>query len=142
MYYCLYGTEFREVIEIDGINTAILSKKGNAYRVWILGDDKESFVFEENGVFAHGKTLKEARESLIYKIGNRDTSLYEGYKLNTIVSKEEAIKMYRIITGACEYGVKRFVESQTKTKKKYRVSEIIEITDGQYGNDELRRFFK
>jgi hypothetical protein len=139
--YCLYKSEFREVLIIDGTKTCILNKKGQSYRVWVVGDDKESFVFEENGVYAHGKTLKEARDSLVYKIGDRDSSKYKEYGLDTKVSKDEAIKMYRVITGSCEYGVKRFIESQGKLKKNYTIKEIIEITHGQYGDDKFKHFF-
>ena len=49
--------------------------------------------------------------------------------------------MYRIITGSCEYGVKSFIESQGKLKKKYSVEEIIKLTENQYGNSEFKGFF-
>lgn len=79
---------------------------------------------------------------MIYKISNRDTSAYSNYNLDTVVSFEEAIKMYRTITGACEFGTKSFVQSLEKTKKQYKISEIIEITHGQFGNEKFIEFFK
>jgi hypothetical protein len=139
--YCLYDKQFREVIEIDGIKSAILNKKNNIYKVWNLGGDKTSYIVFENDIYSHGKTIKEARESFVYKISNRDTSQYNDLKLDTVLSFNEAIVAYRVITGACEYGVKMFVVN-LKVKKKYTVKEIIELTKNQYGNDTFSNFIK
>ena len=130
----------------DGILSKIVSKKGNIYKVVNHGEDKQSYLIErQNGdkkVYSHGKTLKEARDSLTYKIGDRDTTAFESMDLDTVLTKEECIVMYRTITGACEEGTKYFVESQDKVKKKYKISEIIEATKGQFGNELLIKFFK
>ena len=99
-------------------------------------------MVEKDGVYSHGATLKEAKESLIYKISDRDKSMYEDYTLETVVTFEDAVKMYRVITGACEAGTRNFVESLTKRKKKYKVAEIIEQTQGQYGNETFKEFFE
>ena len=126
----------------DGILSRIVSKKGNIYKVINHGDTKQSYLIEKNGLYAHGKTLKEARDSLVYKISDRDTTAYESMTLDTVLTKEECIVMYRAITGACEEGTKYFVESQDKVKRKYKISEIIEATKGQFGNELLIKFFK
>ena len=131
----------------DDILAKIIEKKRNVYKIQIAGKTETSYcLMVENGddelpTFSHGKTIKEARESLIYKISNRDTSVYKNYKLDTVVSFEEAIRMYRTITGACEFGTKNFVQSLSKTKKKYKISEIIKITENQFGNETFREFF-
>ena len=144
-FYCLYNHEFCEYAEFDNIKCAILSKKGNVYKT-VLFDDfnsgKITYVIEKDGVYSHGDTIKDAKESFIYKISNRDTSAYENYTKDTIVSFEEAIKMYRAITGACEAGTRYFVESLDKVKKEYSIAEIIEITQGQYGSEEFKNFFE
>ena len=87
--------------------------------------------------------VKEAKESLIYKITDRDKSDYEDYTLDTEVTHEEAIKMYRVITGACEAGTRHFVENVlAKKKEKYTVKEIIKLTEGKYGNETLKEFME
>jgi hypothetical protein len=48
--------------------------------------------------------------------------------------------MYRVITGACAYGVKSFVESRPKLKKSYSVKEIIDLTEGHFGHAEFKKF--
>jgi hypothetical protein len=51
--------------------------------------------------------------------------------------------MYRVITGACEFGVKNFIEqNKIDEKKTYTIKEIINITSGQYGNQKLQEFFQ
>ena len=132
-------------MEFDGIKSIILSKRRNVYKTVCFSDIAErkiTYVIEKDGVYSHGDTVKEAKESFIYKISNRDTSSYENYTKDTIVSFEEAIKMYRAITGACEAGTRHFVESLDKVKKEYSIAEIIEITKGQYGSEEFKNFFE
>ena len=114
---------------------------GTLYSVEIIGKKKKSYCIESDGVYSHGDTIKEARESLIYKIGDRDKSSYADWKLDTKVTKRGAIESYRVITGACEEGAIEFMKSQESKKRKYTVKEIIEITKGQYGNEEYESFF-
>ena len=127
----------------DRILARIITKKKNVYKIQIVGRTKISYCIEVDGTFSHGATLKEAKESLIYKITDRDKSDYEDYTLDTEVTHEEAIKMYRVITGACEAGTRHFVENVLAEKKeKYTVKEIIKLTEGQYGNETLKEFME
>ena len=142
-YYTLYNHEFAEVEIIDNVNTIILNRKKNIIKGLYFDNLKPCYVVEKDGVYSHGDTLKEAKDSLIYKITNRDTSMYKDYTLETKVTFEEAVKMYRVITGACEGGTRNFVENVLKNKKKkYAVKEVIEETQGQYGHDRLKEFFE
>ena len=140
-FYCLYNHKFHEYAEFDGIKCAILSKKGNVYKTASFDNfngGKITYVIEKDGVYSHGETIKDAKESFIYKISNRDTSAYENYTKETVVSFEEAIKLYRAITGACEAGTKHFVKSLNEVKKEYSIAEIIEITQGNYGAEDFK----
>lgn len=50
-------------------------------RVIVCGKTEMSYVVDDdNGNYSHGKTLKEARESLKFKISNRDTSEFRAWK--------------------------------------------------------------
>jgi len=130
-------------IMADSILSKIINKKGNVYKVINYGENEESFIIKDGDVYSHGKTIKEARDSLIYKITDRDTSAYDNYTLETEVTKEEAIKMYRSITGACEGGTKYFVEqNEDKLKDKFNIKELIDLTKGQFGNTKFKEFFK
>ena len=144
-FYILYNHEFRKFVDYDGIEAAELSSKKDIHKVVTFDDfasGKITYVIEKDGVYSHGSTIKEARESFIYKISNRDTSQYKNLSLNSIVSKEDAIKMYRIITGACEFGTRHFVENLKEVKKEYSIAELIDLTCGQYGSEVFKEFFK
>ncbi len=142
IFYTLCEHKFREYREFDGIKCAVISHKKDVYKVKNFGEDFYSYVVEKDDVYAHGKTIKEARESFIYKISNRDTTPYKSMSLDSVLSFEDAIKMYRVITGACEAGTKYFVSNLPEVKKEYSIREIIELTKGQYGNETLREFFE
>ena len=117
------------------------TKTGTVYKTKLIGKDKTNYVIEVDGVFAHGDTIKRARESFMFKIADRDTSAYEGWTLDKVITKLEAIQSYRVITGACETGTRQFVQG-VKAKGKYKVSEVIELTKGQFGNEEYSEFMK
>jgi hypothetical protein len=130
----------------DGILTKIVETKrtrGGAliHKVVAVGKAKESYCIEADGVFSHGDTIKEARESLLYKVGERDTSAYSGWTRDRKMTAQEAIASYRVITGACEAGVRGFVQAHGKLKKTYTVQEVIDLTVGQYGHAEYAAFF-
>ena len=127
----------------DGILAKILEKKKNVYKIQICGQLKTSFCIEVDGQFSHGETIKQAKEDLKYKISNRDKSQYESWTLDKKITLEQAIKMYRVIAGACELGTKHFVENVLTVKKKYyTVKEVIELTKRQYNNEVLAKFFE
>ena len=64
-----------------------------------------------------------------------------GLSLDDEMTVEEAVTMYRVITGACRQGSETFVKSLGKLKEKYTVREIIEITKGQYNADKFSEYF-
>ena len=124
----------------DGIFCQVLRTLKNAFKVKVKG--KIQYVVTDGENFSHGDTIKHAKADLIYKISNRDTSQYKELTLDSVVTKAEAIQMYRVITGACEAGTKHFVGGLTKTKSKYKISELIKMTAGQYGSETFKNFFK
>ena len=135
----------KEYIKVDGIFTKIISERGNVMRVQRIAHRKvEYLVTDGAGKWAHGATLKEAKDSLIYKISNRDKSKYEAWTIDTEVTHAEAIEAYRMITGACAMGTRHFCETilGDKKKDKYTVAEVIELTKGQYGAESFEAFFK
>ena len=123
----------------DGIFCEVLRTFKSAFKIKI--GLKITFVVEVNGFYAHGETLEKARESLIYKMTDRDTSDFNKLTSNSVVTFEDAVKMYRTITGACAFGTQAFVESNGIEKRDYSVSEIIKKTRGQFGAEKLAEFF-
>lgn len=123
----------------DGIEKEIIKHRGNVYYC----SDKSYVVSDGQGNFAHGKTLKEAKEDLVYKLSTRDLAEYESLTLKSELTFAEAIQFYRSVTGACSFGTKAFVNrNKEKVKARYTVAEILKLTDGAYGYDKLKEFLK
>ena len=140
-YYTLYNGEFTEVQIIDEVPTIILKSKKGVKKGLFLNTLVSCYVVEKDGLYSHGKTLKDAKENLKYKISNRDTTEFEKYTLNDELDQITLIKMYRTITGACVAGTRNFCETH-KLPKKCTIRKAIELTEGQYGNNRFREFFE
>jgi len=141
-FYMDINGERVEHIIADGILSKVVKKRGNVYHVINHGEEQVSYLIQDGEIYSHGATLKEAKESLKYKISDRDTTPYEGLTLESTIDLTTAIKMYRTITGACEAGCKYFVEQTLQGgKPEYSVKEVIELTKGQYNHNLLVRFF-
>ena len=125
--------------------TEVDSHHGNVYRVHKLGSENQLYIVTDgDNHWAHGDTLQEARADLIYKINDRDTSMYEGMTLDDTLTFEEAIVAYRTITGACSPGTRDYIANRLPKphKEKYSIGEIITLTNGEYGSEMFSKFFK
>jgi hypothetical protein len=128
---------------VDGIFTEIVAKKSKVYRVKKIGAKEIMYlVTDGHGKWAHGDTIDDARESLIYKIGERDMSKYSQMTAENILTFAEMVECYRVITGACAAGTRGFVESVGAKKRSYSIGEVIKMTVGQFGHDNFKRFFE
>lgn len=72
---------------------------------------------------------------------DRGAEQYSGLTLDSELTPDEAITMYRVITGACRQGTQAFVDSLGKLKELYSIGEIIALTEGQYGAGQFKQFF-
>jgi hypothetical protein len=93
-----------------------------------------SFVAEKEGFTAHGETVKKAVSDLQFKIVAEKLKS-EPIEADTIIT----INHYRLITGACEFGVKSWME-QNKVKENIKASELLPILKktGAYGIDKFQ----
>ena len=131
-------------IKVDGMFTEVDSHHGNVYRVHKVGSNRQLYlVTDGDNHWAHGDTLQEARADLIYKINDRDTSMYEGMTLDDTLTFEESIAAYRTITGACSPGTRDYIANRLPKphKSKYSIGEIITLTNGEYGSGKFKEFF-
>ena len=127
----------------DGIFSEVIEKRGKIFKIKDIYDNLESFIVTDgNDNYSHGITIKKAKEDLLFKINkNKNLDSYKSLKLNSKLSFKKAIKCYRFITGACEYGVKNFIENNNIKNKDYTIKEIIDLTKNQYRNNEFKQFF-
>lgn len=125
-----------------GFLLEVVSSSSNFYKVKYIGTNKVFYlVVDDTRNFAYGETLDEAKDSLTYNISNCDTSKYRELSEDSVLTFEEAVKMYCSVTGACSQGVRRFIESMKIEKKNYTIREIFNLSTGQVGNDKLVKFF-
>ena len=140
----LFENEIGRYIKADGILAKIVEQKGNVYHIVRVGSEVNSYlVTDGEGRWSHGCTLEEAKADLLYKIIDRDKSVYENLTLDSELSFKDAIVCYRVITGACSFGTRDFIENRLgeNKKDKYTISEIIKLTEGEYGGKTFKEFF-
>ena len=130
-------------LSVDGIFGKILSHKGNIWELGEINSDKIFYLVSDNeGSYSHGATLQEAKEDLIYKITNIDKSEYKSFTLETELTFGEAVRCYRVITGACSFGVKDFVNKNNINKNiKYKIKTIIKLSKDEYQNEVFTNYF-
>ena len=59
------------------------------------------------------------------------------------LTHDDAVKCYRVITGACSSGTRDFIENRLNGNRKieYSIAEIIQLTKEEYGGVEFGKFF-
>jgi hypothetical protein len=77
----------------------------------------------------------------MFKIAERKPDEYKSIDIQKPMKFEDAVVMYRAITGACRAGIESFLKSADVKRKQYSPSQIAKITIGQYGNQTFCRFF-
>jgi hypothetical protein len=123
----------------DGILAWVISSRGKIKKVRIAGKKSESYLIsDENGNSAHGKTIKEAREDLVYKVIAKFDD-----ELPRKATGKEWVGIYRAVTGACGAGVRNFVEQTGKSlDDEYTAKQIAKLVSGQYGAEKFAEKLK
>jgi hypothetical protein len=118
------------------------SRKYGDY-TYYYGKIKGRNVISDGTYYAHCKNFKDGVLDLEFKkCKDRGADQYKHLTLDDVISKDDAIVMYRIITGACQQGTQNFVDSVENPKDSYTIKELIEMTRGQYGASTFEGFFK
>ena len=127
--------------KIDTIFCEVVKQRQNLMQVKI--NNKTAFIFNKDGIYAHGKTVKQAYYDWLFKTSDRDVSKYEGIKGDEVHDLEFWIISYRTITGACSFGTNNYLENnKEKYKKEMTLEEVFKATEGQYGSGTFKEFFK
>ena len=126
----------RNYISADGILSEVITKKGNTYLIKNVGKKVNGYLVTD-GKFthAHGETLAKAKEDFRFKI------IAEKLKKDPITKDTViTIQYYRIVTGACESGVKHWMEQNSIKKESYKASELLPILEktNAYGLDRFK----
>ena len=130
-------------IYCDGMLTHISRKKVFGQYTYFVGKIKGQDVIYDGEFYAHCKSFEDGVRDLSFKRAkDRGQDQYKDMTLDSVVKHDDAIVMYRIITGACQAGTNRFLDGLEQHKEEYTIREIIELTRGQYGSGTFEAFFK
>ena len=126
----------------DGILTHVRKRRGMAGYTLYVGKIKGKNVISNGVHYAHCNNIREGIADLLFKTAkDRGADQYKKMTLDTELTVEEAVTMYRVITGACRQGSENFVNSIKNRKEKYTIRECIEMTKGQYNAERFAEFF-
>ena len=123
-------------VSADQMLTEVISKKGNVYKVRKIHSDKDFYLVTDGTTHAHGETLKKAREDYEFKV-IAEKLKNEPINPGTVITDQ----YYRLVTGACEIGVKQWREQNGVEVEKITAKELLPILEktNAYG---LERFKK
>lgn len=126
----------------DRILTHVKNRRKSGAYTYYLGKIKDKTVVSDGTYWAHCRTLREGVADLLYKhAADRGAEQYRHLTLDSVLPFDEAVTMYRVITGACQAGTQQFISELKEPKEQYTVREMIELTRGQYGADKFEEFF-
>jgi hypothetical protein len=143
------------VYDTDGVPTIIRRARGNlASGEILLGDmtKEKTYVAKGDGLFAHGKTVREAAENLRDKIAAR---MSEEERIAEFVRKypdiesrathKELFARHGRLTGSCEQGRRLFCRERgidPDSDEKMSVRDFTALTRNEYGGDAIRALEK
>ena len=109
---------------------------------FIVGDDLQltpTYVVKQAYIFAHGKTLKEAVDSLQQKLfGNLDedervVEFLLQFKYETKYPAELFFDWHNKLTGSCLQGRENFIKNNNvDMDKSYTIKEFVDICSNDY----------
>ena len=138
------------VYRIDGVNTLIRSVRGNTAHGAIVTNDltlAPCYIVKQDGVFAHGETLREAMEALRDKLFE---DMPEDERIDTFLRETDCKKAYPTqyfydwhhrLTGSCDMGRKQFAHDHGVDLEHgmMTLTEFLEMTKDAYGGDAIRK---
>lgn len=138
------------ITTIDNIGCVVLSDKDrDGFRIRRCRKSKFAngqlagevfFVASKGDTNAHGQTIRESLQELAFKSGDRDISKYRNLDPQTENTLTEWVFIYRMVTGACQYGTKLFLKGKKLKKKKYTLAEVLVETREAWGAETFRTF--
>ena len=139
------------VYQIDGVQTILNHIHGNIAEGFILQSDltlTPCYVVKENGVFAHGATMREAFDALQEKLyddcteDERLTAFKEHFPdFGKKYPAKELFAWHHVLTGSCKAGRMAFCLDKgiDLEKDTYSVVEFIRLTKDAYGGKMIRK---
>ncbi|MGN1218656.1 MAG: hypothetical protein ACI4TD_11910 [Phocaeicola sp.] len=136
-----------KIYSIDNIPTIITSVRNNVAKGYIVQSDltlTPCFAVKENNMFAHGKTLREAFQSLQEKLYDNSTEeerlakFRENFKeFSAKYPARELFVWHHILTGSCKAGREAFCRDRQidLDNDMFTVFEFVEMTKDSYNGN-------
>ena len=139
----------QQVYMVDGIST-LIDVCHDAYAMGsILHSDlttEKCFVVKQNKMFAHGKTLRDARDALLEKLFDdmpepeRIEKFVDAHSIDGTYPNIDFFNWHHRLTGSCEQGRKAFaMDHGIDLSGSMTTSEFLELTKDDYGGDIIKR---
>lgn len=150
--YGIKDVNGQQVYQIDNIST-LIDVCHDAYAMGrILHSDlttEKCFIVKQNGMFAHGKTLREARDALLEKlfddmpVAERIERFMESHDLHKRYPNRDFFSWHHRLTGSCLQGRTAFAQDHgIVLDGSMTTKEFLELTKDSYGGDIIRRTIK
>ncbi len=102
---------------------------------------EKCYIAQKGEYFAHGKTIQQAIKDVTFKYLQENidvTELVNSIKESQVVTSQD----YRLLTGACEAGVKKFKKENGITSDSISLQDMLHLTKDSYGGEKVQQLFK
>ena len=135
--------------DVDGVATIIRVVHGNVAKGAILHRDMSTtpcHIVKQGGVYAHGRTLREAQTALMDKLlegmplDERIAAFVAEHQLGQEYQNRDYFSWHHRLTGSCEAGRLAFAKDhQVDLDGSMTVEEFIALTEHAYGGEVIRK---
>ena len=147
--YGIRAINGQQVYQIDNISTLI----DVCHETYAMGrilyvdlTTEKCFIVKQNGKFAHGKTLRKARDALLEKLfddmpeAERIEKFMEVHNFNERYPNQDFFDWHHRLTGSCLQGRTVFAKDHgIDLDESMTTKEFLELTKDSYGGDIIRR---
>lgn len=141
----------QRVYQIDDVPTLVDHVHGGVAMGRILREDlttESCYIVKQGSLFAHGETLRAAMEALRDKLfedmpeEERIAEFVKAHKWGKAYQSADYYDWHHKLTGSCEMGRSEFAAAhgyKLTADELLTVEEFIDLTEGSYGGDIIRR---
>ena len=138
-----------DVYRIDDQPTLIYHVRDNIAKGALIREDMSlapCYIVKNDGIFAHGKTLREAQSALMDKlfddmpVDDRIDAFVAAHKSNQTYPNTDYFDWHNKLTGSCLMGREEFARKHNVDMTgSMTVAEFISLTKDDYGRDVIRQ---
>ena len=142
-----------QIYYIDNIATIIRKVRGGIAKGAVLRDDltlTPCYIAKQDGVFAHGDTLREAMEALLEKLfedmpeEDRIAAFIREHPGDGPYPCSDLYDWHHRLTGSCDMGRREFAREHSIDVEhdSMTVAKFVSLTQNAYGGEIIKRMWK